>query len=93
FRRYGPDEAMVAAIQAASPTIGAMITDFGGDGGLDFSTDDVRDAIDALVSSVSALTVVHGANLKALGWRTISRAEELGLGDIYIGHVQKARAA
>lgn len=92
FRRYGLDEAMVAAIKAAAPTVGEIVTDFGGDGGLDFSTDLTRTAIDQLQVG-AVLTETQAANLKALGRQAVSRATELGIVAVTDGHVGSARQA
>ncbi len=68
----------------------AAANDYGTDGGLDFSDPATVAAIDALVSG-GVLTTQEGDALKALGQKTVSRADELGLGVVTDGHIGSAR--
>jgi len=81
---------------AASGDVGVALAvsaceDYGDNGGLDFAHPNTIAGIDALVSG-GVLAAADGDKLKALGVMTVSRADELGLGRIYPGHVQTARA-
>lgn len=68
----------------------AAAGDYGGDGGLDFSSPATVAGIDMLVTG-GVLTSEEGDALKALGRRTVSRAEELGLSVVTDGHIGSAR--
>lgn len=64
--------------------------DYGSSGGLDFSHAYTIAALDAL-QTASVLTETETNYLKALGQKTVSRAEELGLSRVRIGTVMRAR--
>lgn len=87
--------ALLIALQTAAASNLALAAildackDYSEEGGLDFSDAITIEAIDALVPAV--LSVEQGAALKALGRKTISRAEELGIGKVAPGTVQQAR--
>jgi hypothetical protein len=68
----------------------AAAGDYGSDGGLDFSDATTVAGIDMLVAG-DVLDADEGDALKALGRRTLSRAEELGLGVVTDGHIGSAR--
>ena len=92
LRRYGLDgvESMRAAVAAASPTAIEVLTDYGENGGLDFSHENTVHAIGDL-QTAGALTAEQAANWIALGVNTVSRATELGLPAVTVGHVNSAR--
>ncbi len=87
---------IIDALKAAASTNSVVATavsaceDYGSNSGLDFSHTSTIAAIDALVAG-GALTAAQADVLKAMGQKTISRAEELGLGLIYPIHVTSAR--
>lgn len=56
---------------------------------IDASNTNVRGVFAAIFGSATTTR----ANLLALGTRTVSRGEELGLGDVTAGDVERARAA
>jgi len=64
--------------------------DAGNGGGIDFGCAAVRGMVDQLVAG-EQFTAELGSKLKALAERKISRAEELGLGRVKVGHVEEVR--
>lgn len=60
-------------------------------GGLDFANQKTIDGIDTIVTS-AVITSAEGDQLKAMGQKTVSRAVELRLSKVRVGHVQIARA-
>lgn len=89
YRRFGPDADMLAAIKAVDPVAHAMLTDFGGDGGLDFSSATTIATIQALESS-EVITAEQSANCQALGVKTVSRVVELEASGCRLIHVIRA---
>lgn len=67
--------------------LGSPCDDTGATGGIDFGHPEVRAMIDAMPT----LSAEGKAKLKAIGERPISRAAELGLPQVYPGHIQSAR--
>lgn len=89
----GPLIATLDAIAATDPVIAEglrALRTYATDGGLDFSSP----VVIALVDQLYAAGVVRADQreaLLALGKRPASRAEELGLPQVYPGHVASAR--
>ncbi len=69
-----------------------MLGEYGEGGGLDMGHPNTRAVIDQLAAA-EVLTAAEAVAIKSLGERTVSRAQELGLGRVKVGHVHKARAA
>jgi hypothetical protein len=86
---HGKLKAAAATDDGVALAIGAA-GDYGSDGGLDFSASETVAGIDMLVAG-GVLTSQEADALKSLGQRTVSRAEELGLGLVTDGHVGSAR--
>jgi len=89
FGLEGVDE-MRANVEAASRTAMEALTDYGGEGGLDFSHPKTREAIDGL-QKAKAITADQADKWKSLGVKTVSRAVELGIGTVTDGHVGSAK--
>ena len=95
------DDDEYAAVKAAlnqlanlSPKVADMIPflsqatgDDGTGGGIDFGNADVR----AMIQALPGIGEAAKGKLLALGERPVSRAEILGLPEVYPGHVESAR--
>ena len=95
------DDAEYAAVKAAlnqlaqvSPKVADMIPflsqatgDDGTGGGIDFGNAGVR----AMIQALPGVSEAAKGELLALGERPVSRAEILGLPEVYPGHVESAR--
>lgn len=84
-------QALEAAAQANAIVARAMKWMSPDQQGIDVGHAGTRAVLDALVGA-GVLTAAQATHLKGLAERTVGRAEELGLGVVYEGHVVKARA-
>lgn len=86
MRRYGSDTGMMASLKAVDPELYAVLLDFGGDGGLDFSSAGMRAGLGTMFAGGALLQDQHD-NWMALGVKTISWTQAVGLSSIQSKHV------
>ena len=95
---YAKVKAAIQALASQSPRVADMLMflnmpcdDSGTTGGLDFGNESVRMMIQSLPAVDSTITQATVDKLLALGEKVVSRAEELGLGEVNQYHVASAR--
>ena len=95
---YAKVKAAIQAQASQSPRVADMLMflnmpcdDSGTTGGLDFGNESVRMMIQSLPAVDSTITQATVDKLLALGEKVVSRAEELGLGEVNQYHVASAR--
>ena len=95
---YAKVKAAIQTLAQQSPRVADMLEflnmpcdDSGTTGGLDFGNDGVRMMIQSLTAVDNTITQETISKLLALGEKVVSRAEELGLGEVNQYHVASAR--
>ena len=95
---YAKVKAAIQTLAQQSPRVADMLVflnmpcdDSGTTGGLDFGNESVRMIIQSLPAVDSTITQATVNKLLALGEKEVSRAEELGLGEVNQYHVASAR--
>ena len=95
---YAKVKAAIQTLAQQSPRVADMLEflnmpcdDSGTTGGLDFGNEGVRMMIQSLPAVDSTINQATISKLLALGEKVVSRAEELGLGDVNQYHVASAR--
>jgi len=95
---YSKVKAAIQTLAQQSPRVADMLVflnmpcdDSGTTGGLDFGNESVRMIIQSLPAVDGTITQATVNKLLALGEKEVSRAEELGLGEVNQYHVASAR--
>ena len=95
---YAKVKAAIQMLAQQSPRVADMLAflnmpcdDSGTTGGLDFGNESVRMMIQSLPAVDSTITQATLDKLLALGEKVVSRAEELGLGEVNKYHIASAR--
>jgi len=95
---YAKVKAAIQALASQSPRVADMLMflnmpcdESGTTGGIDFGNDSVRQMIETLRQIDGSIQEATIAKLLALGERVVSRADELGLGEVNKYHVASAR--
>jgi len=95
---YAKVKAAIQTLAQQSPRVADMLAflnmpcdDSGTTGGLDFGNESVRMTIQSLPAVDSTITQATVDKLLAIGEKEVSRAEELGLGEVNKYHIASAR--